>query len=105
MLELGALDRVLPFAILLLPLAGFVVLALFGDWIKKDKEDAGAGYLACATVITSFGLAAWTTVRLYGLVGGAGRPALLPALPRLRVDRGGRLPGPAQPARGPALVR
>ncbi len=47
-----------------------MVLALFGDWIKKDKEDAGAGYLACATVIASFGLAAWTTARLYGLVAG-----------------------------------
>ena len=62
--------NVLPFAILLLPLGGFVVLALFGDWIKRDKEDTGAGYLACATVIASFGLAAWTTARLYGLVGG-----------------------------------
>jgi NADH-quinone oxidoreductase subunit L len=68
--ELQTLDVVLPFAILLLPLGGFVVLALFGDWIRRDKEDAGAGYLACATVITSFGLAAWTTARLYGLVGG-----------------------------------
>ena len=47
-----------------------MVLALFGDWIKRDKEDTGAGYLACATVIASFGLAAWTTARLYGLVGG-----------------------------------
>jgi NADH-quinone oxidoreductase subunit L len=68
--ELQTLDMVLPFAILLLPLGGFVVLALFGDWIKRDKEDAGAGYLACATVIAAFGLAAWTTARLYGLVGG-----------------------------------
>jgi NADH-quinone oxidoreductase subunit L len=62
--------NVLPFAILLLPLGGFVVLSLFGEWIKKDKEDAGAGYLACATVLASFGLAAWATARLYGLVGG-----------------------------------
>ena len=62
--------NVLPFAILLLPLGGFVVLALFGDWIKKDKEENGAGYLACATVIAAFGLAAWTTARLYGLVAG-----------------------------------
>jgi NADH-quinone oxidoreductase subunit L len=68
--ELGVLDRVLPFAILLLPLAGFVVLSLLGEWLKKDREDAGAGYLACATVITSFVLAAWTTARLYGLVAG-----------------------------------
>jgi hypothetical protein len=69
--ELQTLDMVLPFAILLLPLGGFVVLSLFGDWIKRDKEDAGAAYLACATVIAAFGLAVWTTARLYGLVGGA----------------------------------
>jgi NADH-quinone oxidoreductase subunit L len=59
--------KVLPFAILLLPLAGFVVLALFGDWIKRDKEENGAGWLACATVLVSFVLAVWTTARLYGL--------------------------------------
>jgi NADH-quinone oxidoreductase subunit L len=64
--------KILPFAILLLPLGGFVVLALFGDWIKRDKEETGAAWLACATVIISFGLAAWTTVRLYGLVAGEG---------------------------------
>jgi NADH-quinone oxidoreductase subunit L len=62
--------NVLPFAVLLLPLGGFVVLALFGEWIKKDREENGAGYLACATVITAFGFAAWTTARLYGLVAG-----------------------------------
>ena len=42
--------NVLPFAILILPLGGFVVLALFGDWIRKDEEEDGAGWLACATV-------------------------------------------------------
>ena len=67
MIELTRLDTMLPFAVLLLPLLGFVVLALFGDWIKRDKEENGAGWLACATVLTSFGLAVWTTVRLYGL--------------------------------------
>ena len=60
----------LPFAVLLLPLAGFVVLALFGDWIKRDKEEAGACWLACATVVAAFGLAALTSVRLYALVAG-----------------------------------
>jgi NADH-quinone oxidoreductase subunit L len=60
---------VLPFAVLLLPLAGFVVLALFGDWIKKDGESNGAGWLACATVLGAFALAAVSTIRLYGLVG------------------------------------
>ena len=66
-------DRILqivPLAILLLPLAGFVVLSLMGDWIRRDKEETGAGILACATVLISFGLACWSTVRLYGLVGG-----------------------------------
>jgi NADH-quinone oxidoreductase subunit L len=62
--------NVLPFAVLILPLAGFVVLSLFGDWIKRDKEESGAGYLACATVIAAFGLAAWATARLFGLVAG-----------------------------------
>ncbi len=72
MLDLAPIDRTLPFAILLLPLAGFIVLALFGDRIKRDGESAGAGYLACATVLTAFGLAAWATVRLYGYVAGPG---------------------------------
>jgi NADH-quinone oxidoreductase subunit L len=62
--------NVLPFAVLLLPLGGFIVLALFGDWIKKDKEERGACWLACATVIVAFLLAAFTSVRLYGLVSG-----------------------------------
>jgi NADH-quinone oxidoreductase subunit L len=64
--------NILPFAILLLPLGGFIVLALFGDWIKADREEGGAGVLACATVVGSFLIAAWTTARLYGLVGGPG---------------------------------
>jgi len=71
LLDLAPIDRTLPFAILLLPLAGFIVLALLGDRIKRDGEAAGAGYLACATVLTAFGLAAWATIRLYGYVGGA----------------------------------
>jgi NADH-quinone oxidoreductase subunit L len=54
----------IPFMILLLPLAGFVVLCLFGDWIKRDKEDSGAGILACATVLIAFGLAAYTVWHL-----------------------------------------
>jgi NADH-quinone oxidoreductase subunit L len=68
-LELEPLDRALPFAVLLLPLAGFIVLALFGDWIKRDGEERGAGYLACGTVLVSFGLAVWATFRLYGYMG------------------------------------
>ena len=87
MLDLAPIDRTLPFAILLLPLAGFVVLALFGDWIKRDGEEAGAGYLACATVLAAFGLAAWATVRLYGYVGRADGPARHPGHPRLAPAR------------------
>ncbi len=68
LLELQTIDRVLPFAILLLPLAGFVVLALFGDWIKREGDDAGAAWLACGTVLAAFALAAWSTVRLFALV-------------------------------------
>jgi len=63
--------NVLPFAVLLLPLGGFIVLALFGDWIKKDEEEQGACWLACATVVSAFALAVFTTVRLYGLASGA----------------------------------
>ena len=68
--DLQWLDTVLQTAVLILPLAGFVVLALFGDWIKKDGEEDGAGYLACATVLVAFGLALWVTVRFYGYVAG-----------------------------------
>ena len=63
--------NVLPFAVLLLPLGGFIVLALFGDWIKKDEEEQGACWLACATVVSAVALAVFTTVRLYGLASGA----------------------------------
>ncbi len=70
MLDLQPLDRVLHTAILLLPLAGFVVLALFGDWIRKDHEEQGAAWLACGTVLVSFGLAVWATARLYGYMAG-----------------------------------
>ena len=72
MIELTRLDTMLPFAVILLPLLGFVVLALFGDWMKRDKEDYGAGWIACATVLTSFGLAVWTTLRLQGVAVGEG---------------------------------
>jgi NADH-quinone oxidoreductase subunit L len=65
-------DRILnvvPFMILLLPLAGFVVLALFGD-IRKGKDETGAGVMACATVFLAFCLSVWAVVRLHGLVSG-----------------------------------
>jgi NADH-quinone oxidoreductase subunit L len=47
----------MPFAILLLPLLGFTVLALFGDAIRDQGEGSGACWLACFTVLTSFALA------------------------------------------------
>jgi NADH-quinone oxidoreductase subunit L len=68
--DLKTLDLVLPFAVLILPLAGFVVLALFGDWIKRDKEDAGACWLACFTVLAAFALAVVACLRLFALPGG-----------------------------------
>ena len=48
--------EIVPFLILLLPLAGFVVLSLFGDAIGRHREARGAGILACGTVLGSFGL-------------------------------------------------
>ncbi len=62
--------EIVPWLVLLLPLLGFVVLALLGDWMKRDKEEWGAGYVACATVLGSFGLSIWVTLRLHGLTGG-----------------------------------
>ncbi len=58
----------LPFFILLLPLAGFIVLWIFGDAIQRQKEARGAAWLACGTVLASFGLSVWGLVRLLGLL-------------------------------------
>src|SRR5512143_2496303 len=63
---------IIPWVVLLLPLLGFAVLALFGDWIKRDKEEAGAGILACATVPGSFALSVWSVVALLHLQAGEG---------------------------------
>jgi NADH-quinone oxidoreductase subunit L len=67
------------FMAVLLPLAGFVVLALFGDAIKREGKAGGAGLLACATALGSFALslgAVWRLSRLFAysspLAGGAG---------------------------------
>lgn len=62
----------MPFMAVFMPLAGFVVLALFGDAIKREGEAAGAGIVACVTVVSSFGLLAVSAVRLYGLLPGEG---------------------------------
>ena len=62
----------MPFMAIFLPLAGFVVLALFGDAIKKEGEATGAGIVACVTVLASCGLLVVSAVRLYGLLPGEG---------------------------------
>ena len=59
-----------PFAILLLPLLGFTVLALFGDAIRDQGEGDGACWLACFTVLTSFALAAVSVYRVAHFPGG-----------------------------------
>jgi NADH-quinone oxidoreductase subunit L len=48
---------VLPFVVLMLPLFGFVVLAVFGDGINRDREQKGGMILACAVVLLSFAIA------------------------------------------------
>jgi NADH-quinone oxidoreductase subunit L len=55
---------VVPFIVLLLPLAGFVVLALFGDAIRRHGESRGAGIVASATVLAAFSLSVWSVVAL-----------------------------------------
>jgi NADH-quinone oxidoreductase subunit L len=59
-----------PFAILLLPLLGFTVLALFGDAIRDQGEGAGACWLACFAVLTSFALAVASVYRVMQFPGG-----------------------------------
>jgi NADH-quinone oxidoreductase subunit L len=55
---------VVPFIVLLLPLAGFVVLALFGDAIRRHGESRGAGFVASATVLAAFSLSVWSVAAL-----------------------------------------
>jgi NADH-quinone oxidoreductase subunit L len=69
-LEPDPLLNVIPFMVVMLPLFGFTVLALFGDGIKREGTKLGAGVLACGTVLLSFGLSVWSVVRLQGLVAG-----------------------------------
>jgi len=56
-------------AILILPFASFAALALFGDWIKQDKEEDGACLVACLTPTLSFLISVFCVVRLGGLMG------------------------------------
>jgi NADH-quinone oxidoreductase subunit L len=55
---------VLPFLALFLPLAGFLVLSLFEPGIRRDREERGAGLVACATVILSFFCLLWTALHV-----------------------------------------
>ena len=55
---------VLPFLALFLPLAGFIVLALFEPGIRRDREEKGAAIVACATVILSFICLLWTALHV-----------------------------------------
>jgi NADH-quinone oxidoreductase subunit L len=48
------------------------VLALFGDAIRRHGESRGAGYLASATVLGSFGLSVWSVISLRALLPGIG---------------------------------
>jgi NADH-quinone oxidoreductase subunit L len=61
--------EIVPSILLLLPLFGFVVLALFGDAIKRDREQRGATILACVVVLASFGLAVWTASVFFDYAG------------------------------------
>ena len=55
---------ILPFFALFLPLGGFLVLSLFEPALRRDREERGAGILACATVVLSFAASAWTALHL-----------------------------------------
>jgi NADH-quinone oxidoreductase subunit L len=73
--------RRVPFMILILPLAGFSVLSLLGDLMKKQGEEEGAQIVACGTVLIAFGLAVLSVVRLQGLpASDEGLRAIDPAL-------------------------
>ncbi len=73
--------KVIPWMVLVFPLAGFIVLALFGDRINRDREQSGAALLACATVLLSFGCALWTALHLGDLSAGLLRPVAAGAAP------------------------
>jgi NADH-quinone oxidoreductase subunit L len=60
--------NVIPFAALFLPLAGFAALSLFGDAIQREGNARGAGVVASATCLGSFGLLVWSGARLAGLL-------------------------------------
>ncbi len=55
---------VVPFMVVMLPLLGFVVLAVFGRAINRDHEQRGAAILACSLVLLAFAGSVWTAVHL-----------------------------------------
>ena len=55
---------VLPFLALFLPFGGFLVLSLFEPALRRDREERGAGILACVTVGLSFAFWVWTAFNL-----------------------------------------
>src|SRR5262245_21677913 len=61
--------EILPWVVLVLPLAGFTSLCLLGDRIRRDKEDTGAGILACSTVFLAFLLAVTCAVSFHRIQG------------------------------------
>ncbi len=67
--------EVIPWMILVFPLAGFVVLSLLGQRIERDREQFGGMLLACGTVLASFGCALWTALHLGDLTAGLAPPA------------------------------
>jgi NADH-quinone oxidoreductase subunit L len=82
--------EIVPFMILLLPLAGFVVLSLFGDAIRRQGESRGAGVLASGVALASFGLSGWSVLGLRGLLpGGGGLPFTQPYLGFEWIEAGG----------------
>jgi NADH-quinone oxidoreductase subunit L len=68
MLQDPALEKI-AWLILILPLASFAALSLFGDAIKKDKEENGACVLACLTPALAFLVSVWCVLRVGGLLG------------------------------------
>jgi NADH-quinone oxidoreductase subunit L len=69
---LASPESTVPWLVVLLPLFGFTVLAIFGDRMRKDGEGMGGMLLACSTVVASFLLSVWTVVVLFGKQGGVG---------------------------------
>jgi NADH-quinone oxidoreductase subunit L len=55
---------VMPFLALFLPLGGFLALSLFEPGIRRDKEERGAGILACTMVLLSFAASVWTALHV-----------------------------------------